>query len=265
MAVYTVSDLHGHYDLFRKGLETIGFSDADELYVLGDVIDRGAEGIKLLRYIRDHKNMDLLLGNHEHMMLHSVDRGGRALCSGIDSVIWLDYNGGEVTFAHYAALTEGARKRLLGWLRNRYVVKTVEVNGRNFCLSHSFFDENLINIRYRYAQDSDVYNVVWRSIYREEPGTNAIDLYDRYDYTFISGHVPVQYVKCYYGGEHITPGLTVLWHGNMADIDGGCSYGEHFDDGTPEHENGMLFLRLDDLKEFPVRFRQAPKHMEEQR
>ena len=85
-------------------------------------------------------------------------------------------------------------------------------------------------------------------------GTNGIDLYGKYDYTFVSGHVPVQYVKCYYGGEHITPGLTALWHGNMVDIDGGCSYGEHFYDGNPEHQNGMLFLRLDDLKEFPVSF-----------
>ncbi len=254
MAIYTVSDLHGHYDLFIKGLEKIGFSDTDYLYVLGDVIDRGRDGIKLLRYIRDHKNMDLLLGNHEYMMLHSVDRSGRALCSGIDSVSWLDYNGGEVTFDRYAALTVDSRKRLLGWLRNRYVVKSVEVNKRVFCLSHSYFDENLINKRYRYADEYAVCDVVWRSIYREDPGTNGIDLYKRYDYTFVSGHVPVQYVKCYYGGEHITPGLTALWHGNMVDIDGGCSYGEHFYDGNPAHQNGMLFLRLDDLKEFPVSF-----------
>ena len=254
MAIYTVSDLHGQYDLFKKGLEKIGFSDRDFLYVLGDVIDRGRDGIKLLRYIRDHKNMDMLLGNHEHMMLHSVDHSGRALCSGIDSVIWLDYNGGDVTFDRYAALTEGSRKRLLGWLKNRYVVKTVRIKNRAFCLSHSYFDQSLINIRYRYADEATVYDVVWRSIYREDPGTNGIDLYGKYDYTFVSGHVPVQYVKCYYGGENITPGLTALWHGNMVDIDGGCSYGEHFYDGNPEHQNGMLFLRLDDLKEFPVSF-----------
>lgn len=254
MAIYTVSDLHGQYDLFKKGLEKIGFSDRDFLYVLGDVIDRGRDGIKLLRYIRDHKNMDMLLGNHEHMMLHSVDHSGRALCSGIDSVIWLDYNGGDVTFDRYAVLTESSRKRLLGWLRNRYVVKTVRIKNRAFCLSHSYFDQSLINIRYRYADEAAVYDVVWRSIYREDPGTNGIDLYGKYDYTFVSGHVPVQYVKCYYGGEHITPGLTALWHGNMVDIDGGCSYGEHFYDGNPEHQNGMLFLRLDDLKEFPVSF-----------
>lgn len=254
MAIYTVSDLHGQYDLFKKGLEKIGFSDRDFLYVLGDVIDRGRDGIKLLRYIRDHKNMDMLLGNHEHMMLHSVDHSGRALCSGIDSVIWLDYNGGDVTFDRYAALTEGSRKRLLGWLKNRYVVKTVRIKNRAFCLSHSYFDQSLINIRYRYADEAAVYDVVWRSIYREDPGTNGIDLYGKYDYTFVSGHVPVQYVKCYYGGENITPGLTALWHGNMVDIDGGCSYGEHFYDGNPEHQNGMLFLRLDDLKEFPVSF-----------
>ena len=36
MAVYAVSDLHGQYDAFLKGLEEIGFSDNDELIVIGD-------------------------------------------------------------------------------------------------------------------------------------------------------------------------------------------------------------------------------------
>ena len=51
MAVYVVSDLHGQYDLFVRGLERIGFSGADKLYVIGDAIDRGPDGIKILQKI----------------------------------------------------------------------------------------------------------------------------------------------------------------------------------------------------------------------
>ena len=75
-ATYTVSDLHGQYDIFEKLLETIHFSDDDFMYVLGDAIDRGPDGIRILQMIKDAPNMDLLLGNHEFMMLNAVAPDG---------------------------------------------------------------------------------------------------------------------------------------------------------------------------------------------
>lgn len=51
MATYTVSDIHGQYALFQKLLESIHFSDDDFLYILGDAIDRGPDGIKILQAI----------------------------------------------------------------------------------------------------------------------------------------------------------------------------------------------------------------------
>ena len=38
---YVMSDIHGEYEKYLKMLDLIGFRDEDELYVLGDVIDRG--------------------------------------------------------------------------------------------------------------------------------------------------------------------------------------------------------------------------------
>ena len=46
---YVMSDLHGRYDLFLRMLEKISFSDCDTLYLLGDLIDRGPDGIKLIQ------------------------------------------------------------------------------------------------------------------------------------------------------------------------------------------------------------------------
>ena len=45
---YVMSDLHGEYEKFLRMLEVIGFTDDDELYILGDVIDRGPESTALL-------------------------------------------------------------------------------------------------------------------------------------------------------------------------------------------------------------------------
>ena len=233
----------------------IGFSDEDYLYVLGDAIDRGKDGVRLLKHIMLRPNMDLILGNHEFMMLNSVEPDGRPLCTGEDTSIWLGYNGGRVTLNDYIALSANMRKRLLGWLKNRFVVKTVEAGGKQFCLAHSYFTEELMNKRFRYADQSQVYDAVWNSIYRENSWIYDADPYSKYEYTFVTGHVPVQIVKMRFGTNMSTIGLNAIWRDNMVDIDGGCAGGENFyDPRKPETKNGLIFLRLDDLREFPVPF-----------
>ena len=46
--VYAVSDIHGCYDKYIDLLNKINFSPDDTLYVLGDVIDRGPDGFKIM-------------------------------------------------------------------------------------------------------------------------------------------------------------------------------------------------------------------------
>ena len=73
--IYVCSDIHGCYDRFLKLLDKIHFSDDDELYILGDVIDRNKEGIPTLLYIMEHqKNIHLLMGNHEDFMYQYLHR-----------------------------------------------------------------------------------------------------------------------------------------------------------------------------------------------
>ena len=45
---YVMSDIHGEYEKYLEMLKLIRFSDEDELFVLGDVLDRGPEPIKLI-------------------------------------------------------------------------------------------------------------------------------------------------------------------------------------------------------------------------
>ena len=44
---YVMSDLHGAFNRYIAMLEKIDFGADDELYVIGDVVDRGAEPITL--------------------------------------------------------------------------------------------------------------------------------------------------------------------------------------------------------------------------
>ena len=69
MAHYVMGDIHGEADRFHAMLEKICFSEEDTLILLGDVIDRGPDGIALLLEIMEMPNVIMLLGNHEYMML----------------------------------------------------------------------------------------------------------------------------------------------------------------------------------------------------
>lgn len=72
MVIYCMSDIHGELDKFERMLDLIHFSDEDHLYILGDVIDRGALGVDILRRIMEESNMTMLLGNHEQMCLDTL-------------------------------------------------------------------------------------------------------------------------------------------------------------------------------------------------
>ena len=64
---YAVSDIHGCYDKYIDLLRKISFGPHDTLYVLGDVIDRGPDGFKILLDMAQRSNVINLLGNHEVM------------------------------------------------------------------------------------------------------------------------------------------------------------------------------------------------------
>ncbi len=247
MAVYVISDLHGQYDLFVKGLKTIEFGDDDFLWCLGDSIDRGPAGIEILTHIKSHANMDTLIGNHELMMLNAVSPDGSDACNGRDSTLWRLANGGNVTLKHYLLLSEQERVDLINWLRSRYVIRTLNANNREFCLSHSYYNGKCENKRYNDLSYEDVSNITWSSIWRDDMLTHAEDIYSKYDYTFVIGHVPVLSVRKYKEYDEDWNRLESIHHGNVINIDGGCAIGRN-----DEFRNGLIIYRLDDGKEFGV-------------
>ena len=70
--IYVMSDIHGHKRRFDSVMKQIDLQPEDTLYVLGDVIDRNPDGIKILRQIMAMPNVRMVLGNHELMMLDAL-------------------------------------------------------------------------------------------------------------------------------------------------------------------------------------------------
>lgn len=60
---YVMGDLHGMYGTYMDAVNSI--NDEDTLYILGDVIDNGPHGIKIIQDIMKRPNVKLILGNHE--------------------------------------------------------------------------------------------------------------------------------------------------------------------------------------------------------
>ena len=66
---YVISDLHGRYDLYSKMLKKINFSPNDTLYILGDFVDRGDEGLKIVLDVARRNNVIPIMGNHDLLAL----------------------------------------------------------------------------------------------------------------------------------------------------------------------------------------------------
>lgn len=138
MAHYVMADLRGEGERFHAMLNKIAFSEADNLYILGDVVDRGPDGIALIQEIMEMPNATMLLGNHEYMMLQyfSLD------ATEVDYRRW-NKNGNTPTLVAFQNLSSGEQERILNFLKERPIHVQPEINGKRFYLIHGFPGENV--------------------------------------------------------------------------------------------------------------------------
>lgn len=138
MAHYVMSDIHGEADRFHAMLEKIHFSADDTLYILGDVIDRGPDGIPLLREIMAAPNMVMLLGNHEYMMLDYLKPDHDTI-----AIRRWNRNGNRPTLDAYLKLKAREQQEILDYLKSLPTHLELEINGKRFYLVHGFPGENV--------------------------------------------------------------------------------------------------------------------------
>ena len=214
--IYCVSDIHGELDKFEQLLELIRFSDADHLYILGDVIDRGPLGLDALQKVMDAPNMTMLLGNHEEMCLCTLgphnEFGAREL--------WRQ-NGGMSTYRellyHRTRLEKARFLRFLSGLPDHL---DLEVGGQRFHLVHGFP-----------GNDRDAR--IWG---RVEPDSTS----PWPDTVCIVGHTPTVFLTGRQGED------LSIWYGNgVIDIDCGCG-------NLKASHRRLGCLRLDDMAEFYI-------------
>lgn len=224
---YVCSDIHGEYDRYLAMLKGIDLKPSDTLFILGDVIDRGVEGVSILQDIMTRDNAVLLMGNHELMCLQTL--GPVSFLGARD--LWKS-NGGSPTYrelVYHIGIHE--RNQILKFLNERPYHLNVEVDGRLFHLVHGF-------------PDPDPGESVWK-----RPERNTPNPYDDGS-TLIIGHTPVPYLMpeedliglaldpANDHGKH----LKILHAPGFIDIDCAC--------GNTLAARRLACLRLEDMAEF---------------
>ena len=228
---YIISDLHGYpLEKFKKLLAKAGFGEDDYLYILGDVIDRNGDGgIEMLQWLMYQYNIQMLLGNHEALMLscaflfeEATEEGAEAL-SVENMLLYNEWNanGGEVTLNALEKQSFETRLDILNFLRDLPLYERVSAGGREFLLVHAGLggfhpDKPLAE----YTADE----LIWHR--------PTID--ERYfeDVYTIFGHTPTLLFGEEYTGK-------ILKTDTWACIDTGVGY-----------DNEPILLRLEDFKEF---------------
>ncbi|MER3494029.1 MAG: serine/threonine protein phosphatase [Mastigocladus sp. ERB_26_2] len=94
-----IGDVHGHYEGLMRLLDAIAPTSDDQVYFLGDLIDRGPQSAQVVNFVKDSP-YQCLLGNHEQMLLNILTK--RIPTPTVQA--WL-YSGGQATVASYEEAT----------------------------------------------------------------------------------------------------------------------------------------------------------------
>lgn len=221
MSKYVMSDLHRCFDKFIQMLGEIKFKDSDELYILGDIVDRGDKPIDILNYIIEHKNITLLKGNHEDMMCDFQLNG--------DLSLWM-FNGGNTTYNQILKNNDVYYiDKICDYIRKLPVIKIVD----KYILVHGglVFPKNYNELTINeFIEYQDKEECLWQ---RSHIGNEK----QFKDYIIVCGHTPVQNIEP-------KKEVKIIHRLGHIYIDCGCCF--------EKNNSKLACLRLDDLEEFYI-------------
>ena len=228
MGTYVVSDIHGLYDKFKKACEALDLvNGTDHLYILGDVIDRGKEGIRILEEIMENPHVTLIMGNHEHMMVEYLSYAEEhygyfkdiCACNRIKAVERWNRNGNVPTLHAFYQLSDERQKQLYLYLRELpLAITNLTVKEQRYYLVHACplpnRQEEVLYLSN--CEEVEAVHLVWE---RYEETTDFFE-----DRCVIHGHTPTLYLQ---KGKpyRIWANRKDLMQAGIIDIDCGCALG----------------------------------------
>lgn len=198
-SLFVVSDVHGYRDDLVHALDDAGFGSGDELWVLGDLLDRGPDGAGVVEHVRSLQaqapdQVHVLLGNHEILAL-----GQRRFPGSRFDASWR-HNGGKAS--DQRRLTDDDE----AWLAALPVMARVG----DLLLLHSDTTEYLA-----WGDSVDEVNTTVRSALEDATDLEAhwdvwARLTSRYDFARADGVEVAERMLATYGGEMIVHGHSII-------------------------------------------------------
>ena len=193
MAVYVMSDLHGNYDGFMSILKQLNFSEKDELYIDGDVVERGRDGIKILQYMMMQPNIYPIIGNHEYALMQVLDFVTQEITE--DSISKIDEKtlqniieyqniGGQVTLDEFHKLSKEEQQDIMDYLEEFTAYEEITVSGKSFVIIHAGFINFNLNRR---LDDYQLYELIFKA-----PDYEKVYFKDKY---LVTGHLPTRAIE----------------------------------------------------------------------
>lgn len=189
---YVIADIHGCYKQYIELIEQIGLTDEDDLYILGDAMDRGPEPIKVIQDIMDRPNATYILGNHDFMMwkvakdlmVEITEDNAESYLTQEHMQSWLDWmeNGGGNTLEQFRKLSRKEQQGILDYIEEASGYEVIDIGYYQYILVHAGianFDER------KMIEDYDLPNLIfYRPDFSQRLYKN--DLYTH----IIVGHTP---------------------------------------------------------------------------
>lgn len=202
MSRYVATDWHGIKDISAQVLSYL--KPEDELYFLGDAIDRGPDGVVIMLDLLKDKRVTYLLGNHEDMMHDSLTE----LMEGHTNMMphWLS-QGGDKTWEKIEYMSDTGLKLFCDEIRKMPKrIDIINTKGQHIILTHAGCDPwvddeeaRLLGLKDRYIWDRKHIHHSWMPFEQQE------EWKDTY---VIHGHTPVL-SRCFCGYEDvILPGAS---------------------------------------------------------
>ena len=218
---FAFADLHGRYDLYQKIEEYV--SPEDTLICLGDCIDRGPDGIKIVDALKQRENTIYIKGNHEDMAAAAIPSllSGRIFNDSID--LWF-FNCGEKTWDSIEGKNETDYAKFFDSLPVEF--KYINKIGQEIILTHAG----------GHPSKKVEIDPIWNRKHFHLPWPQDIKYQDTF---YVHGHTPVQYLKFEIGYDNNWPDSSMdiddafdkwdpqaIWYagGHKVDIDLGSAF-----------------------------------------
>lgn len=219
---YIISDIHGCYEEYMELLEKIHFGPRDELYVLGDAMDRGPEPVRVMQDLMMRENVTYMVGNHDYMAMLALRKLAVEIteetCQELKSEDLLHYyywmqDGGRVTAEQFRGISWEEQQEILEYLGEALLYEVLQEGEEQFVLVHAglghFAEEKAL-------EDYDISDLIFeRTDYKRR-------YYADKRKTIVTGHTPTMTIRpdrqplIYQENGHIAVDCGAVFGGHLA-------------------------------------------------